>query len=71
MTWAVNVVAPFLLTHLLLPIVTDRIVNVSSISAGSNMDWDNLNGEKRFTDHSAYSRSKLAMQVRCGNVRYC
>lgn len=42
MTWAVNVLAPFLLTSLLSDIVTDRIVNVSSISAGSSIDFDNL-----------------------------
>jgi len=42
MTWAVNVLAPFLLTSLLSDIVTDRIVDVSSISAGSSIDFDNL-----------------------------
>ena len=41
-TWAVNVMAPFLLTSLLLDHVKDRIVNVSSISAGSSMDFNNL-----------------------------
>ena len=42
MTWAVNVLAPFLLTSLLKDIVTGRIINVSSISAGSRIDFDNL-----------------------------
>ena len=42
MTWAINVLAPFLLTSLLKDVVTDRIVNVSSISAGSSIDFDNL-----------------------------
>ena len=42
MVWAVNVMAPFLLTSLLLDLVTDRIVNVSSISAGSSIDFSNL-----------------------------
>ena len=42
LTWAVNVLAPFLLTALLKDLVTERIVNVSSISAGSRMDFDNL-----------------------------
>ena len=42
MTWAVNVLAPFLLTSLLKDVVTDRIVNVTSISAGSSIDFDNL-----------------------------
>lgn len=42
LTWAVNVLAPFLLTALLKDIITERIVNVSSISAGSKIDFDNL-----------------------------
>lgn len=42
MTWAINVLAPFLLTSLLKDVITDRIVNVSSISAGSSIDFDNL-----------------------------
>ena len=42
MTWAVNVVAPFLLTSLLLGNVKERIINISSISAGSRVDWSNL-----------------------------
>lgn len=63
MTWAVNMVAPFLLTSLLLDTITDRIINVSSISAGSHVDWDNLQMEKGFASHSAYSLSKLGVQL--------
>lgn len=44
LTWAVNVLAPFLLTALLYSSVKERIVNVSSISAGSKIDFDNLQG---------------------------
>ena len=40
--WAVNVMAPFLLMSLLLDRVTDRIINVASISAGSSIDFSNL-----------------------------
>ena len=43
LTWQVNVLAPYVLTSLLLHSVKERIVNVSSISAGSRMDFDNLN----------------------------
>ena len=43
LTWQVNVLAPYVLTSLLLDSVKERIVNVSSISAGSQMDFDNLN----------------------------
>ena len=42
LTWAVNVMAPFLLTSLLVDNVKSRIVNVSSISAGSSIDFHNL-----------------------------
>ena len=48
MTWAVNVLAPFLLASLLQDAVTSRIVNVSSISAGRDLDWGNLNQVKPF-----------------------
>ena len=43
LTWQVNVLAPYVLTCLLLDSVKECIVNVSSISAGSRMDFDNLN----------------------------
>ena len=42
MTWAVNVLAPFLLTSLLLDTVKERIINVGSMALASNMDFDNL-----------------------------
>lgn len=41
-TWAVNTVAPFLLTGGLLDLITQRIVNVSSISMADRLDWDRL-----------------------------
>lgn len=63
LTWGVNVAAPFLLTSLLLDRVKERIVNVSSISAGSRIDFGNLNAEKGFSSHATYSLSKLAMQM--------
>ena len=42
LTWAVNVAAPFLLTACLLPAVGARVVNTSSVSAASSIDFDNL-----------------------------
>ena len=42
MTWAVNMLAPFLLTSLLLDGVKERIVNVGSMALASSMDFDNL-----------------------------
>lgn len=62
-TFATNHLGPFLLTHLLLgPIFAGsggRIVNVASESYASRLDFDNLQGEKRYGFLSAYFRSKL------------
>ncbi|KAK9815792.1 hypothetical protein WJX72_009527 [[Myrmecia] bisecta] len=63
MTWQVNVLAPYILTALLLDRVTDRIVNVASISAASSIDFNNLNQEQGFSSHNAYSLSKLATML--------
>lgn len=62
--FAVNYLAPFLLTRLLLPALKkaapSRIVNVSS--AGQRpIDFDNLMFEKDFNSRAAYSQSKLAL----------
>jgi len=67
MTFAVNLVAPFLLSHLLIPLLEAgapaRIVNVaSSAHFDAHMpDWDNLQGEKKYEGWEAYSRSKLGV----------
>ena len=66
LTFAVNHLAPFLLTNLLLrekfadgPI--RRIVNVSSgLQKFGHIQFDDLMGEKRFNGSRAYSQSKLA-----------
>lgn len=55
MTWAVNVLAPFLLGALLQDAVSGRIVNVSSISAARDLDWGNLN-QARTLKHRQISR---------------
>lgn len=61
--FAVNHLAPFLLTNLLLDCLKSgapaRIVNVTS-SAQSALDFDDLMGEKRYNAMRAYSRSKMA-----------
>jgi NAD(P)-dependent dehydrogenase (short-subunit alcohol dehydrogenase family) len=69
MTLAVNHLAPFLLTHLLLDMLRKsapaRIVVVSSgTHQGARVDFDNLQGEKRYDGYSAYALSKL------GNVLF-
>lgn len=65
MTFAVNHLAPFLLTRRLLahPAQTTlrRIVNVSSVAhTRARLDFDNLNAEREFAPYGAYALSKLA-----------
>ena len=61
---AVNYLAPFLLTHLLLPAlkaaVPSRIVNVASIGQHP-IDFEDIMLEKNFDPHQAYRQSKLAL----------
>lgn len=65
MTFAVNHLAYFLLTNLLLEhlkaAAPSRIVNVSSAAHfGARMDFEDLQGEKSYNGWRAYSQSKLA-----------
>lgn len=65
-TWALNVVTPFLLTHLLLPRLREsapaRVVNVASAAhQGSQLDFEDLQGERHYAGYRAYGRSKLAV----------
>lgn len=66
MTFAVNVLAPFLLTSLLLDVIKAsapaRIVNVSSNSQEANyLKLDDLQSMKHYRPMRAYSQSKLAV----------
>ncbi|MDD3531270.1 MAG: SDR family oxidoreductase [Candidatus Pacebacteria bacterium] len=63
---AVNYLAPFLLTNLLLPLlkrsVPARIVNVSSsLHTEGQIDFADLQSEKSFDKYRAYAQSKLAL----------
>lgn len=65
MQWAVNHLAPFLLTNLLLPrLLQDapaRIVNVSSgAHRRGTIDFEDLEGKVGYTGSRAYDQSKLA-----------
>jgi len=66
-TLAVNLVAPFLLSHLLLPVLSAaapaRIVNVASSAHfdAPGIDWENLQGEREYDGWGAYARSKLGV----------
>ena len=66
MTFAVNYLAPFLLTNLLLDVlkasVPARIVNVSSNShAAGYIQMDDLQEEKHYRSMRVYGQSKLAV----------
>jgi NAD(P)-dependent dehydrogenase (short-subunit alcohol dehydrogenase family) len=59
---ATNHLGPFLLTSLLLPAITDRVVTVSSaLHRRARLDLDDLSWEgRRYRPTAAYSDSKLA-----------
>ena len=64
-TFAVNHLAPFLLTSLLLDRLRARaparVITVSSAAHRNfSLDFDDLQGERRYSPFGAYSRSKLA-----------
>ena len=62
--FAVNTIAPYLLTKLLLPLLdgTSRVVNLSS-AAQSPVDLDALAGGVRMEAGDAYAQSKLALTM--------
>jgi NAD(P)-dependent dehydrogenase (short-subunit alcohol dehydrogenase family) len=65
MTLAVNHLAHFLLTNLLLPLLKKseepRVVTVSSmVHTSGRIDFDNMNGDQKFDTYHAYANSKLA-----------
>jgi retinol dehydrogenase 14 len=65
MTFAVNYLAYFLLTNLVLDTLRasapSRVVNVvSQAHKTAHLDFDNLQGEKKYNRDTAYAQSKLA-----------
>ena len=64
-TFAINYLAPFYLTNLLLDLLENgrpsRIVNVVSRVHSNHFDFDNLQWEKGYTAVKAYAKSKTAL----------
>lgn len=64
LTFAVNHLAYFLLTGLLLDVLKQntpaRIVNVSSMAHASQFDFENIRGQKHYSGYETYAQSKLA-----------
>lgn len=63
---ALNHLAPFLLTHLLLDWIPQggRIVNVSSMAhAWAKVDFDDLQMEKQYSSVQAYARAKFMLNL--------
>jgi NAD(P)-dependent dehydrogenase (short-subunit alcohol dehydrogenase family) len=63
--WAVNHLAPFLLTNLLLPVLETtgqaRVITISSGSHyGARLNWNDIQGLGRYNPLKAYKRTKLA-----------
>jgi NAD(P)-dependent dehydrogenase (short-subunit alcohol dehydrogenase family) len=67
LTWTVNVLAPLLLSHLLLPLLRagldgGRIIDVASIAhLRATLRWDDFDLAEQFSPHTAYAQSKLAL----------
>jgi len=62
MTWAVNTASPFLLTAELLPAISGKIVNCSSIGLADQIELQDTNEYKR-DGHAAYGNSNLALNM--------
>jgi NAD(P)-dependent dehydrogenase (short-subunit alcohol dehydrogenase family) len=63
--WAVNHLAPFLLTNLLIPLLEKKVSSrVITISSGSHynarLNWSDIQGLERYNPLKAYKHTKLA-----------
>jgi NAD(P)-dependent dehydrogenase (short-subunit alcohol dehydrogenase family) len=66
-TWAINVLAPLLLSELLLPLLRagedgGRVIHVSSLAhKRGELHWDDFSLRSGFEGYRAYAQSKLAL----------
>ncbi|TYB31171.1 MAG: SDR family oxidoreductase [Candidatus Mcinerneyibacterium aminivorans] len=62
-TFQINYLAHFYLTNMLYDLLENsdnpKVINVASVSHNSSLDFDNLQGEKKYSGHDSYARSKL------------
>ncbi|NRB75528.1 MAG: SDR family NAD(P)-dependent oxidoreductase [Verrucomicrobiales bacterium] len=67
--FAVNTIAPYLLTKRLLPLLNreGRVINLSS-AAQSPVDLESLRGNRPINDGEAYAQSKLALTMWTGGL---
>ena len=67
--FVVNTIAPYLLTHRLLPLLepTGRVINLSS-AAQAPVDLEALAGDEHLSADSAYAQSKLALTMWSRNL---
>jgi NAD(P)-dependent dehydrogenase (short-subunit alcohol dehydrogenase family) len=66
LTWALNYLGVYLLTELLLDTLKasapSRVVNVSSaMHSGAKLNFDDLQGQRKYSGMKAYGQSKLAL----------
>ncbi|MGW5648837.1 SDR family NAD(P)-dependent oxidoreductase [Saccharopolyspora sp. NPDC003752] len=65
--FAANVLAPFVLTHLLLPELRragrGRVINIAGGVPRGRIDLDNLQGEKSYVGLAFYNQTKLALMA--------
>ncbi|KAJ8930538.1 hypothetical protein NQ314_016651 [Rhamnusium bicolor] len=68
LTFVTNYLGPFLLTHLLLPVLNKsdngRVINISALAHfNGKLKLDDLNSEKSFNEKDAFAQSKLAVTM--------
>lgn len=70
--FAVNAVAPYLLTVRLMPVLDEngRVINLSS-AAQTPVDMEALSGRRRLDDMAAYAQSKLALTMWSRHMAKC
>lgn len=61
--FAANVIAPYLLTHLLIPVLRGRVINIAGGVPRGPIALDNLQGEKSYAGLLHYNHAKLALMA--------